>query len=132
MTTELDELKKRIEELEKAAKPLEPFVPGPRFQFDPTANASMPASAMKAMIDAVPDRLMNELRSDALKPNPITGGPNPQPQTRAVQRGSGWRDEVPISSPPGVALADRLVDHRDRIDKAELAIKLMKAGMLKK
>jgi hypothetical protein len=92
LKSELDAQKKRVDELEKAAKPPEPFVPGPRFQFDPTANASMPASAVKAMVDAVPDRLMNELRSDAMKPNPITGGPNPQPQPQSV-RGSGWVSE---------------------------------------
>jgi hypothetical protein len=65
MTTELEALKKRVEELENAAKLPEPFVPGPRFQFDPTANASTPASAMKAMINAVPEALMRDLRADA-------------------------------------------------------------------
>jgi hypothetical protein len=99
MTTELDELKaqnakltERIAKLEEAAKPPEPFVPGPRFQFDPTANASMPASAMKAMIDAVPESVMQGVRADAFKPNPVTSSPNPQP-TSQVRRGSGWVSE---------------------------------------
>jgi hypothetical protein len=58
MTSELESLKKRIEELEKAAKPAEPFVPGPRFQFDPTAGASMSPAAMQRMIDAVPSSVI--------------------------------------------------------------------------
>ena len=51
----------------------------------------MPLSAMKALVNAVPDALMRELRSDALKPNPVTQGPNPQPTQ--VKRGSGWVSE---------------------------------------
>ena len=124
------ELEDRIAKLEEAAKPPEPFVPGPRFQFDPTANASMPASALKAMVNAVPDALMRELRSDAMKPNPVTGYSTAQP-TNQVQRGSGWAKPIPVEPPPGVAIADRLMDRQDEIDKAELAVKFMKAEMLK-
>jgi hypothetical protein len=125
--SELQELKKRVAELEDAAKPKEPFVPGPRFQFDPTAGASMPRSAMKAMIDAVPDALMRDLRSDAMKPNPVTGGPNPQPQPQ-VRRGSGWRDEVPLENPAGSGqrYIDAIVDEADRRDKVELAMSIAK------
>ena len=141
MTTELDELKaqnakltERIAKLEEAAKPPEPFVPGPRFQFDPTANASMPANAMKAMIDAVPDTLMRDLRADARKPNPVTQAssspirstPSAQPQWRNT---GGWRDEVPLGPQPGIEHVDRLVDAQDQIDKAELALKFAKARM---
>ena len=67
----------------------------------------MPRSALKAMVEGVPDRLMNELRSDARKPNPITGGANPQPQAQSV-RGSGWVQPQPVEPPPGVALAQLL------------------------
>ena len=81
------ELSDRIAKLEEAAKPPKPFVPGPRIQFDRTEGACMPRSAMQAMIDAVPESLMAELRADARKPNPVTGGPNPQPQNRAGGEG---------------------------------------------
>ena len=90
----------------------------------------MPRSAMQAMIDAVPDRLMSDLRADALKPNPVTGSANPQP-TNQVQRGSGSAKPIPVEPPPGIELCDRLVDAQDRIDKVDLALRLAKAGSVK-
>jgi len=127
--TELEELKKRVAELEKAAKPPEPFVPGPRFQFDPTDGMSMPASALKAMIDAVPNSLMSDLRADSRKPNPVTQGATPQSQP--IQRGSGWVDERPLEPPPGVELCDRLMDAQDAQDRTELARKIAQARLSK-
>ena len=39
-------------------------------------------------------------------------------------------DELrPLESPPGVALADQLMDAQDKIDRVELAQKLAKARM---
>jgi hypothetical protein len=129
--SELDDLKKRVEELEKAANPPEPFNPGPRFQFDPTAGFSMPRSAMKAMIDAVPEALMSELRMDARKPNPVNPPSPPQPQVR--QRATpNWIEERPLESPPGIKIIDAMMDAQDERDKAERTLALMKAGMLKK
>jgi hypothetical protein len=106
--TELEALKKRVEELEKSANP-PPRSPSTHQPYDPTANFSMPASAMKAMIDAIPSSVMGDLVADARKPNPITGGPNPQP-TSQVQRGSGWLDQRPLEPPPGVDLIDRIAE----------------------
>ena len=129
--SELEDLKKRVAELEKAAKPPEPFVPMPMPRRDLTEGASMPPSAMKAMVDALPSSFFSDLRADARKPNPVTGGPNPGPQPQA-QRGSGWVEPRPLESPPGVALADRLVDAQDARDRAELIereLKLAKARM---
>ena len=126
MSTELDDLKKRVAELEKAAKPAEPFVPGPRFQFDPTAGASMPPSAMLDLVKGVPESVMRGIRADAMKPNPVTEASSspvrstPAAQSQPQKRGSGWAPERPLESPPGVGLADRLMDHQDKIDKAEL------------
>jgi hypothetical protein len=128
--TELEALKKRVAELEKAAKPAEPFVPMPMQRPDYTAGASMPASALAAMMAAVPESVMRGIVADAFKPNPVTGGPNPQP-TSQVQRGSGWIDERPLEPPPGIEHCDRLVDAQDRIDRAELALRLAKAGLSK-
>jgi len=83
---------------------------------------------MKAMIDALPSSFMSDLRSDAMKPNPVTQGPNPQPQPQAQRRG-GWVQPRPIEPPPGIGLCDRLMDAQDEIDKAELALKLAKAEL---
>ena len=41
----------------------------------------------------------------------------------------GWVAPSPLSNPPGVALADRLMDHHDKLDRAELAQRL---GALKR
>jgi hypothetical protein len=130
MTSELDELRKQLEQLKEQVNP-PPRQPSTQGPVDYTANASMPPSAMKAMVNAVPDAVMEGIRGDAQKPNPVTGSASPQP-TNQVQRGSGWAKPIPVEPPPGVAACDRLVDHQDRIDKADLAHRLWKAGMLKK
>src|SRR5262245_28666531 len=127
MTDELEELKQRVAELEKAAKPPEPFVPGPRYQFDPTEGMSMPASAMREMMKAVPDAVMRAISDDARRPNPVTGGA-PQP-TQPVQRGTGWARPIPVEPPPGIKIIDAMMDEQDRIDRAELALRIAKAEL---
>ena len=97
----------------------------------------MPRSAMQAMIDAVPESVMAGLRADARKPNPVTTGSSPitstpSAQTQPAQRGTGWRDQIPLSSPPGVALADRLMDHQDKIDREELIERELKLARMGK
>lgn len=129
--TELEALRARIAKLEEAAKPPKPFVPGPRIQFDPTEGASMPPSAMKAMVDALPASFFADLRADARKPNPVTGGP-PAPPTPQGPRGSGWVEPRPLESPPGVHIADRLMDEADRLDRIELAERLAKAAVIER
>jgi hypothetical protein len=119
------ELADRIAKLEAAAKPAEPFKSDWRGPIDYTQGMSMPRSAMQAMADALPSSFYADLRADARKANPITGGPNPQPQPQ-VRRGTGWRDEVPLGPQPGIEHVDRLVDAQDAKDRAELALKLAK------
>jgi len=127
--SELEELKKRVAELEKAAKPPEPFKSDWKGPIDYTAGMSMPASAILEMMKAVPESLMRELRADAQKPNPVTGGP-PQPQQQVV-RGSGWIDPRPLEPPPGIRHIDEMMDAQDERDKADLAFKLAKANLSK-
>jgi hypothetical protein len=136
MTTELEalkaqnaELSDRIAKLEAKANP-EPFVPEPRQPIDYTAGMSMPANAIAAMVAAVPSSLMSDLRADALKPNPVTHG---RPQSEpSRERGTGWVNPQPIQSPPGVALADRLMDEQDKLDRAERARAFARASALSK
>jgi hypothetical protein len=59
----------------------------------------------------------------------VLGG---KPFQNLLDRGSGWRDAQPLTSPPGVALADALMDQQDKIDLAERAEKLMKAEALQR
>ena len=82
LKAENDALKDRLTKLENQIDP----PPRPRSNYAPhdyTQGFSMPRSAMQAMIDAVPNSLMSELRADARKQNPVTGGPNPHLQTKS-------------------------------------------------
>src|SRR5262245_60420960 len=128
--TELEALKKRVEELEKAAKPAEPFVPMPPFKFDPTEGMSMPRSAMMEMAKAIPESVMRGIVADARRPNPANP-PTPSQPTTQVQRGSGCIDERPLEPPPGISHIDAMVKAQDAQDRAELARKIAQARLSK-
>jgi hypothetical protein len=127
--SELDDLKRQVAELKDQLNP-PPRQPSTHPRFDPTEGMSMPESAMLEMMKAVPDSLMRSLREDARRPNPVNPSTASQP-TSQVQRGSGWAKPIPIESPPGIDLMDRMMDQQDRIDRAELAFRLAKAGSVK-
>jgi hypothetical protein len=136
MTTELDELKAenakltdRIEKLENQLnpKPLSASNRGPR---DYTEGFSMPKSAMRAMVDALPGAVVRELAVDARKPNPVTGGANPQPSKQRAT--PNFIPERPLEPPPGINHVDRLMDQQDAIDRAERALALAKMALAKK
>jgi hypothetical protein len=120
----------RVAELERAGKAPAPIKSEPSAPYDPTSRATMPPSAIRDMIAAVPDRLMADLRSDALKPNPVTQSVAQLTPDRGGQvqiRGTGYRDALPLGPPPGVDLADRLVDAQDRVDRADLQRRLARS-----
>jgi len=97
------ELELQKAELKKLRDQVNP-PPRPAYVHQPpdyTAGMSMPRSAMQAMIDAVPESVMRELRADARKPNPVTqassspistssSAQEPQPPR---ERGTGWVPE---------------------------------------
>ena len=97
--SELEDLKKRVAELEKAAKPPEPFEPFVMPRRDPTEGMSMDRATMLEMMKAVPESLMADLRADARKPNPVTQASSsplstkPSSQPQPDQRGTGWVPE---------------------------------------
>jgi hypothetical protein len=136
LRAENEALRKRMEKLESQVnpKPREPYVHQP---VDYTANMSMPRSAMKAMVDGVPESVMYAIRGDARRPNPVQASSStvtstPAAQQSQPQRKGGWIEPRPLESPPGVELADRLMDHQDAKDRAELIereLKLAKARM---
>src|SRR5262249_36954884 len=83
-------------------------------RFDPTEGMSMPRSAMQAMIEAVPDALMRDLRADAFKPNPmaVSGGltkpaPSEPPKTIGTK---GWVEARPLTAPEGIGLVDQIAE----------------------
>jgi hypothetical protein len=75
---EIAALKARVAELEARAKPPEPFVPEPYQRFDPTAGMSMPRSVMREMVNAVPDRVMQDIvreqRTSSVNQGPSAAG----------------------------------------------------------
>jgi hypothetical protein len=120
---QLADQKAKVEALERAAKPPEPFKPAPYQQYDPTANMSMPPSVLAEMVRAVPDRMLRDIVHDNRAP---TGRPGMIPEQPSNVRGSnvsgsgtGWARETPLGPPPGVNYADRLMDAQDAKDRAE-------------
>jgi hypothetical protein len=126
-------LEDRIAKLEKAAEPPKPFVREPMPTIDYTAGMSMPREAIQAMIDAIPSSVMAGIVADALKPNPMTvSGGVTKPTTTEPPKvigNKGWIDERPLSPPPGIAIMDRMMDAQDKVDRAELALRLAKAEL---
>jgi hypothetical protein len=137
LKAELAALKKRQTELEaklaEANKPPEPFKPEPYQPRDWTAGATMDRETKRELAKSFPADLVRDLRSDALKPNPVTGTSQAQlSQDRGsgrvqIQRGSGWVEPNPLSAPPGVPIMDRLMDMQDAIDRADLERRLARS-----
>jgi hypothetical protein len=133
---EIEELKKEVAALKNAlsgkedkSEPKKEFKPQPYQQYDPTAGMSMPRSALEAMIAAEPRGFMAGVVRDNRAPGP--GNQSAIPSTASGPRpsagdGKGWVEPRPLGPPPGVAQADRLMDHQDKLDRAELARKLGK------
>ena len=64
--------------------------------------------------DATVRSLVSDFRGGPSQPSSIAGAPAVQ---HKKQGGSGWNDPLPLSNPPGVNLADRLMDQQDQIDR---------------
>jgi hypothetical protein len=135
LEAEVADLRKQSGELKAQADklPAPQFKSEPHKPYDPTANFGMPRSAVEAMAAAVPDRLMADLRSDALKPNPVTGTSQAQltPDHGGgrvqIQRGSGWAEPNPLRQPAGVAICDRIMDMADAQDRRDLERRLARS-----
>jgi hypothetical protein len=138
LRAEIAALKKRQSELEaklaEADKPPAPFKAEPYQPRDWTAGATMDRETKRELAKSFPADLVRDLRSDALKPNPVTGTSQAQLSQDhgggrvQIQRGTGWQEPNPLGAPPGVALADRLMDMQDAIDKADLQRRLARSA----
>jgi hypothetical protein len=112
---ELAALRKRVEELERANKPPEPFKPQPYEPIDWTARMSMPPSALRAMVNAEPRGFMAGVVHDNRAPTSPSTIPSSQ-QSRNVRggnvpgSGTGWAAERPLGPQPGIDLIDRGVN----------------------
>lgn len=120
--SELEAELKATKDKEKAAKPYVPKEPSRRY--DPTEQFQLPASAVKAMVDVVPDfrGVAREQSAGLSRPGmfPEKGGGKP------VVRGSGWQEPRPLEGPPGLKWVDQQIDVADEIDRRELERKLGK------
>jgi hypothetical protein len=132
--TELEnELAARVEQLERKIEQLTRPKAPPKFeagQSGPTttqlaiSRVGMSAEVVREMAKATPDGLMREIvgGSAPAQLTPLSEG-NARPRVAQEDR-SGWRNATPLSSPPGVAIADRLMDAADAVDRVELAQRL--------
>jgi hypothetical protein len=126
-TDEIAALKARVAELERKAKPPEPFKPDPNWRpYDPTAGMSMPLSALAAMVNAEPRGFMaGVVRDNRGAPTGPTGAiPRSQQQPAGggpatSGSGTGWAHETPIGPPPGLRYVDAQLDAQDARDRAE-------------
>jgi hypothetical protein len=123
---ELAALKRRVEELEAAAKPKAPFVPVPHQHYDPTANATMSPGTWAELAAAVPGGLVRSVVGDfragpALPKSQADGAPKPKGT-------GGFVEAVPLGPPPGVELCDQMLDVQDAVDRLALAKRLGGGG----
>jgi hypothetical protein len=100
------------------------FVPQPYQRYDPTAGMSMPRSAIEAMIAAEPKGFMSGVVRDnraptspGMIPSSHTSGGGP---ANVPGSGTGWQAPTQLGPPPGVNILDRIMDHEDAKDRAEL------------
>lgn len=119
----------------------------PKSDFKPMSDAEwrdqMHQAAERRMSMATPPSVIRDwavlddatvkgitLRDARAPTGPSSQGVTPSSQQMSNVRGTGgrggWSEPIPLSNPPGVAQADRLMDEQDRRDRAELARKLGK------
>jgi hypothetical protein len=126
LETELAALRARVAELEARTNPPAPpkFEAGPRGSTTTElalSRASLSREAMAKMVEAVPDAMVRQI----VNGNRATATLNPLPQPNTTprvteQNRSGWREAQPLSNPPGIAIADRLMDAADARERADL------------
>jgi len=86
----------------------------------------MPDSAVRAMVNAVPDGFMRDVVRDNRAPTTPATIPTSQQRTggggsaNVPGSGTGWAHETPIGPPPGINYVDAQLDAQDQKDRAEL------------
>jgi hypothetical protein len=118
---ELAALRERVAELERAAKPpldIKRLTEGRKPPPNPIDRMSMPPSVVREMCRATPDNLVRAIAADRYATTPVSQVQSEAPTGKPVNT-TGWR-ETPLTPPPGIALADRLLDVQDAKDRAEL------------
>jgi hypothetical protein len=133
-----EELAKRIADLERELAELKAQVkpvevrpvkaeqkPWPKY--DPTEGMRMPASAVKAMVDVVPDFRGIAQEQKQMSSSGGFLGTEPRTEKKEPRRAV----ETPLEPPSGIKYVDQIADHFDRLDKLETMKKIadaIKAG----
>ena len=124
---ELAALKARVEELERANKPSKPFVPEPYQKYDPTANFTLPPSAVREMAAVVPHNFMQDVVRDNRAPSRPGAIPSSQQQAGGVHSGggaagdgTGWSRSIPLGPSMHQRYVDAQLDAQDAKDRREL------------
>jgi hypothetical protein len=83
-----------------------------------TLGEQIDAYLKQREIDAVMRQVISDQRGGSIAQLPTTTIPQ-RPTSPPVSKGTGWRDDVPIDRPPGIATIDRMMDAQDAKDRAE-------------
>jgi hypothetical protein len=128
LRAEVADLKARVEARANPPAPPPRFEAGPR---GPTTSelaisrVGMSPETKREFASAVPTGVVRQIVGDGPvgKLAPAGAEGNARPSVAQLNT-SGWRTAQPLSNPPGVAQADRLMDEQDRRDRVELAQRL--------
>jgi hypothetical protein len=119
---ELAELKAQVKPQATTRELLDAAAKRPFQKYDPTEGFRLPASAVKAMVDVVPDfrGIAQEQSQKAERGGflPSDGPPK--------ERSSSWQKPVPLGPPAGVAICDQMMDVQDALDKRDLERRLLR------
>jgi hypothetical protein len=126
---ELAKLKARVEQLERAAKPPEPFVSDWQ-PINPIDRLSMPRSTMLEMAAAIPDRTIKDIVRDNSGPTGPTGMAPSSSQITGVRpgggpanvpgSGTGWSHPAPLGPSMHQRYVDAQLDAAAARDRREL------------
>jgi hypothetical protein len=97
----------------------------------------MPPSALRAMVEAVPDRVIREIamrdgRAPTGRPGMIPNSQQPISPSPSAGDGTGWAREIPICPPPGLRYVDAQLDAQDAKDRQELIEKKAREQAMQK
>jgi hypothetical protein len=128
MSKEIDELKAEIAQLRAEVERANPPAP-PKFEAvarGPTttdiamSRISMSREVMAEMVRAVGGETIRGIVKSGGVGVLQSTATTPTPTRVSAQNTSGWRDPGPLGPPPGIAIADRLMDVQDARDRAQL------------
>jgi hypothetical protein len=125
LETELAALRARVAELEARANPpappkFEAGTSGPTTTDLALSRISMSPEVMAEMVRAVGNETIRGIVKSGGVGVLQSTATTPSPTRVSAQYTSGWRDPGPLGPPPGVAIADRLMDVQDARDRAQL------------